>query len=86
MLPMLAFLTGTCTDMLADYHCTCERGWTGKNCDQPFDFCAVDSVCSEYSQCVNTPHGAVCVCDPGTLFYIYDDVFEIGITKALHKF
>ena len=25
--------SGTCTDMIADYKCTCKDGYTGKNCE-----------------------------------------------------
>ena len=40
-----------CTDLVNDYGCgvinddgnfVCNYGWQGKNCDEPFDFCASD--------------------------------------------
>ena len=39
-------------DELTEYSCICSVGFTGKNCDQEFDYCASLSPCI-YGTCTN---------------------------------
>ncbi|CAH1245764.1 NOTCH2 [Branchiostoma lanceolatum] len=53
---------GTCTDDVGGYTCSCENGWTGRNCDQ-VDECA-SSPCV-HGTCTDGDGSYTCSCENG---------------------
>ena len=47
-------MNGTCADLVNDYICTCDAGFTGRNCSIDIDNCAsdpcVNGTCDDSSQ------------------------------------
>ncbi|XP_059170018.1 mucin-like protein [Physella acuta] len=61
---------GVCSANETSYWCTCDEGWTGRNCSEDIDECAnkIQPVsCREHSTCVNTAGSYTCPCVDGYL-------------------
>ncbi|XP_019627812.1 PREDICTED: neurogenic locus notch homolog protein 1-like [Branchiostoma belcheri] len=54
---------GTCTGGDQGYICTCESGWTGRNCDQDIDECS-SSPCA-HGTCTDGVASYTCSCENG---------------------
>jgi len=54
---------GQCQDKLNNYTCTCDEGWTGKNCDQDIDDCASEPC--QHGQCQDKLNNYTCACHCG---------------------
>ncbi|XP_076112267.1 uncharacterized protein LOC143080345 [Mytilus galloprovincialis] len=57
-------VNGTCMDKLRGYRCTCNRGFTGSNCDVNIDDC-VTNVCQNDAQCLDGILAYSCLCSKG---------------------
>eukprot|EP00937_MAST-01D_sp_MAST-1D-sp2_P005158 g5158.t1 len=55
---------GTCTDKVADYHCTCAAGFRGKNCEENIDECA-PGPCKNGATCTDGVNDFHCTCKAG---------------------
>ena len=55
---------GACVDLVGDYQCQCQPGYTGKNCETNIDECAV-SPCRNGGTCTDLVAGYTCTCSPG---------------------
>ena len=48
---------------MGGYNCTCEPGFTGKNCETYYDPCLeASNVCKNGGSCLATPEGYKCKC------------------------
>ena len=55
---------GYCNDGINDYHCDCQNGWEGKNCEKNIDECASDP-CRNGGTCKDAIGHYTCECLPG---------------------
>ncbi|XP_072027380.1 cadherin EGF LAG seven-pass G-type receptor 1-like [Amphiura filiformis] len=46
------------------YHCICPPAYSGRRCNQYYDFCNEDP-CQRYGKCRTTEQGPYCECEPG---------------------
>uniref|UniRef100_A0A2C9JE70 Cubilin n=1 Tax=Biomphalaria glabrata TaxID=6526 RepID=A0A2C9JE70_BIOGL len=71
-----------CNDV--DGTCTCKTGWTGTNCSQDIDECAINStICSNLHEvCHNLKGSAECICQDG--FYNSTILFSCQACDSLH--
>ena len=51
--------SGTCVDLVADYRCNCEAGWTGRHCQTNIDDCAA-RPCQNGGTCHDLVNGYQC--------------------------
>lgn len=54
---------GTCTDLVADFACSCKDGWKGKKCSLKHGHCDY-STCQNGGTCQDLGHTFVCTCPP----------------------
>lgn len=54
----------TCTDLLSDFSCSCQPGFTGKTCAMEIDDC-VGQPCKNNGTCVDEVNGYQCLCLEG---------------------
>ncbi|XP_078617279.1 uncharacterized protein LOC144885271 [Branchiostoma floridae x Branchiostoma japonicum] len=55
---------GRCENKDGGYKCTCSPGWTGQNCQQDINECAMRNIC-QHGSCENNNGGYKCTCSPG---------------------
>lgn len=55
---------------LGGYYCTCERGWTGPNCEIEINEC-LSNPCLNGGSCVDELDGFYCTCPLGFIGKIY---------------
>lgn len=76
----------SCTNLLGDYHCKCQRGWMGKNCDQNINDCV--GQCQHGATCIDLVNDYHCACQPGytgILLLKYPFIIFFYITKNLYS-
>mmetsp|Transcript_22793 Transcript_22793/g.54071 ORF Transcript_22793/g.54071 Transcript_22793/m.54071 type:complete len:577 (-) Transcript_22793:112-1842(-) len=60
---------GTCQDLIGGiggYSCTCNKGWTGDNCERDINECLINNGgCDPDAICTNTVGGRTCSCKSG---------------------
>lgn len=54
---------GFCHDLISDYDCLCEKGWTGKNCEIDIDDC-MEKPCQNGGYCNDLLNDYQCQCPP----------------------
>lgn len=54
----------TCIDLVNDYHCACQPGYTGRDCHTNIDDC-VSHPCKNGGECVDEVNGYRCICPVG---------------------
>ena len=54
----------SCHDLINDYECSCDVGWTGRNCTENIDDCA-GQPCVHSTQCIDGINDYTCVCLQG---------------------
>lgn len=53
----------SCQNVYGDYQCECQKGWTGKNCDQNINDCL--GQCQHDATCIDLVSDYYCACAPG---------------------
>ncbi|XP_065061043.1 uncharacterized protein LOC135688224 isoform X1 [Rhopilema esculentum] len=80
--------SGTCTDMVADYKCTCMDGYTGKNCETDIDECE-SLPCFNGGICSDSVANYTCSCAVGYFgsacqFATCKSLKTAGVKSGLH--
>ncbi|WAR06700.1 NOTC3-like protein, partial [Mya arenaria] len=57
--------TRWCTNTAGSYYCGCNRGWTGKHCENDVNECDGGNLCGQNADCTNTFGSYNCNCRPG---------------------
>ncbi|KAI8484626.1 hypothetical protein Bbelb_375670 [Branchiostoma belcheri] len=73
---------GTCTGADQGYICTCESGWTGRNCNQDIDDCA-SSPCA-HGTCTDGVASYTCSCENGWEGQNCDQVDDCTSSPCAH--
>ncbi|XP_060084161.1 protein eyes shut homolog [Ylistrum balloti] len=70
--------------VLGTYRCTCNSGWTGRNCSQDIDECQ-HNPCEHGGTCNNTIGSYTCACQGFSGHNCENDINECQHTKCPHK-
>ena len=54
-----------CVDLTDSYQCTCAAGFSGQNCEEDIDECALYHPCLHNGTCSDLVNGYSCACLPG---------------------
>ena len=65
---------------LGDYSCSCDAGYTGKDCDAPINECSLNSLCENGGTCFDRINGYSCVCASGYSGVNCTDMCPVGST------
>ena len=75
-----------CTDLIDDFMCSCQLGYTGKQCETNVDDCQ-DQPCLNNGTCHDLVNNYTCTCPQGFQgFNCEDDVDECIITLFKPRF
>lgn len=53
----------SCQNLVGDYKCKCQKGWTGKNCEHNINDCV--GQCQHGATCIDLVNDYHCACMPG---------------------
>ena len=65
------FNNGTCVDLLNNFQCNCQLGFTGTHCETDIDEC-VDQPCQNNGTCHDLVNKYFCYCAAGNVFGLTD--------------
>ncbi|XP_060069557.1 neurogenic locus notch homolog protein 1-like [Ylistrum balloti] len=76
--------TSHCENSPGTYRCTCNSGWTGRNCSQDIDECQ-HTPCENGGTCNNTIGSYTCACQGFSGHNCENEINECQHTKCPHK-